>query len=356
MSLKKSAIDRRQFIASSVAASGLLLSGRGLSQTQPCPPLLDGGGAGGGGPGCLVGAEEDWQSRIAGSGVVWFHDFRSPAEVDAFRWCAGYSSGNDPLDVGTSRTRNSVRHVTTDGITGGGCLELVRSAGKREGKDWWRPWSPMASPGNGKNSDDPAAGGTIDVETWSPTDGGNQTSRYSGGDYGPASTGQWDGDTFYLQMAMKLDSRRRNAGVHGGKISYLTRTNVSLTAQELVTYYKGSERFSIYRGGSPEVSSNLTNVDHVWDQWATYLYKVVPGDEYQNNTSIEVWRALSGETVYTKIFETFDQYIDYSDAFDKAWNALICSSYHNGIDMPTDFYQRYDQIIFSKEYIPCPQV
>lgn len=354
---KKSVRNRRQFIAETVAASGLLLTGQGFAQTRPCPPTLSAeGGQSSGDANCAIDAEQDWQARISGPGVVWYHDFRNVAEVDAFRWCAGYSSGNDPLDNGASRARNSVRHITSDGITGGGCLELVRPAGSSEGKDWWRPWSPFRAPGNGKTTDDPGANGTIGLRTWEPTDGGGQTAGFGGGNYGPQSTGSWDGNEYYLQLAMKLDSRRRDANISGGKISYLTRTNRSLTAQELVTYYKNSRRFSIYQGGSPEVPSDIPNIDHVWDEWATYLYKVVPGDEYQPNTSIEVWRALRGETQYTKIFETFDESIDYSDAYQKAWNALICSSYHNGFNISTEFYQRYDQVIFSKEYIPCPQV
>ncbi len=355
MTSKKRPMDRRQFLTNSVAATGLLLSGGRFSQAaQPCPPNLVGAGAGSGGAACRIAAEQDWESRIAGPGVVWYHDFRSPAEVDAFRWSGGYSSGNDPLDVARP---NTVRHITSDGITGDGCLEIVRAAGRNDPSDWWRPFSPMTAPGNGKIADDPGARGTIPVVTWNPTDGGNQTSTYSGGDYGPASTGSWDGDIFWLQLAMKFDSRRRDAGLAGGKITYLTRTNFSLTAQELVTYYKGGTApdFSIYKAGSPEVPSNLPNVPHIFDEWAHYLYKITPGDENQPETGIEVWRVAFGDSGYTKIFETFVEAIDYNDCCDKAWNALICSAYHNGLNLP-EFWQRYDQIIFSKNFIPSPAV
>jgi hypothetical protein len=353
MKSRMCSIGRRQFLTGTAAASGLLLSGAVAAQTRPCSPVLSGssGGPGGSEAECRIGAEQDWDARISGPGVVWYHDFRAASEVDAFRWSGGYSGGNDPLGVARP---NTVRHITSDGITGGGCLEVFRAAGRNDPSDWWRPFSPLTAPGNGKAADDPGANGTIPVRSWNPTDGGSQTSGWSGGDYGPTSTGSWDGNEFYLQMAMKLDSRRRDAGFSGGKIIYLTRTNRSLTAQELVTYYKNSRNFSIYKAGSPEVPSNLSNVPHIFDEWAHYLYKIIPGDEHRPETSIEVYRVAIGETTYTKIFETFIEAIDYNDAFDKAWNALICSGYHNGGSISTDFYQRYDQIIFSKEFIPVP--
>ena len=348
--------SRRAFLGRSVAASSLLLSGVGLARAaEPCPPPLHGAGVGPAPQACIGDVEQDWSQRVLAPGVVWFHDFRNKAEVDAFRWAGGY--GNDPSDVGTTRVQNTVRHITTDGITGGGCLEIFRRQGSSEGKDWWRPMSPIASPGNGKASDDPGANGTISPVVWDPASNDSLTEQYSGGDYGPPSTGSWDGRTYYLQYAMKLDSRRRDAAFNGGKIIYLTRTNRSLTAQELVTTYNGAHNgFGIYHAGSPDVQNDLSEPLHVFDEWVTYLYKVVPGDEHQPNTSIEVWRAVRGETSYTKIFEKFNQAIDYSDAYDKAWNALICSAYHNASNVNTDFFQRYDQIIFSKDFIPCPQV
>jgi hypothetical protein len=298
-----------------------------------------------------VGAQADFDFRSAGPAVVWWHDFATVDEVDAFRW--SLSIGNDPNDGVGTRDQNTVEWNSTDGITPG-ALELTRNAGTNDGKDWWRPMSPMSSPGNGKAAADPAASGTISVETWNPIQGGNQTAGWGApGGYGPDSTGSWDGRTYYLQMAMKLDSRRRDASFGGGKIIYLTRTDVSLTAQELVTYYKNSTTYSIYKAGSPEIPSNLANVPHVWDVWAHYLYKVTPGDENVGETGVEVWRVLSGETSYTKIFETFVESIDYNDAFNKAWNALIVSIYHNGANLP-EFNQSYDQIIFSKDVVLPP--
>lgn len=346
MTNRRRSTDRRQFLRYSAAVSGVFLSGKALAQTRPCPPVLSGSDSST--AGCRIDAENDWQSRIAGPGVMWAHDFRSDNEVTYWLWVNGV--GDDP-----SRLTSAGRLVTwdtTDGITGGGCLKIIRRAGGSESGHWWRPMSPMRESGTGTPDrgwssgmptiDDPVDGNAMRIALW----------PY--GNYGPASTGSWDGREFYLQLRIKLDSRRRDMGVSGGKIMYLTRTERSLTGQELVTYYKGSTKFSIYKAGSPEVPSNLPNVDHVWDQWVTYLYHVIPGDENTPNTTLEIWRALEGETTYTKIFETFDEPIDYQDVYGKAWNAVLISAYHNGIDMP-EFWQKYDQIIFSLEFIPCPQ-
>lgn len=302
-------------------------------------------------------AEADWQYRISGKGVVMFHDFRSESEVDAFRWCNGYSSGNDPLDAGTTRLQNTVRHITSDGITGGGCLELFRPTGTSESKSWWRPLAPLEAPGNGKAEDDPGASGTIAVKPWAPTDGGNQTSTFSGGNYGPASTGVWDGSTFYLQFAEKLDPRRATAGEGGtvGKITYISRTNRSLTAQELVQSYANDDTFRIYKAGGQFIDSNIfAEPPHIFDEWVHYLWQIGPGDENEPETRIVVKRIQEGEKEYTKIFDAVAEDIDYQDIDPKAWNALICAIYHNGFNINTDFWHRYDQIIHSKEWIPPP--
>ena len=344
MNDKKFSADRRLFLRCSAAASVFVVS-RALAQSRPCPPTLTGTEA----AACRSDdAESDWLARSTGSGVQWAHDFRTDEEVKFWIWVNGV--GDDP-SRSTSAGRQVIRD-TTDGITGGGCLKILR-IGDGEPGNWWRPMSPMQESGRGE----PDIGWSDGMPTIDPPRQGWATriSDWDHGNYGPKSTGTWDGNEFWLQMRMKLDPRRRDADVHGGKIMYLTRTERSLTSQELVTYYKNSRKFSIYRGGSPEVPSDLANVDHVWDEWATYLYHVVPGDAGAPNTTIEVWRALDGETSYTKIFETFDEPVDYDDAYSKAWNAVLVSAYHNGIDMP-EFWQKYDQIIFSREFIPCPQV
>jgi len=149
----------------------------GLIMVEPPPPPT---GA----------AENDWQYRSNLDGVVWNHDFRDDAEVAQFRWTNGY--GNDPLDApGLQRPQNSIFRDTNDFLTGGGSLQAFRAAGSTDGKDWWRPFSPMAAPGNGKVTNDPADGGNLTLRTWAPVPDGNQTQTWVGGDYGPASEGTW---------------------------------------------------------------------------------------------------------------------------------------------------------------------
>src|SRR5690606_27585523 len=72
-------------------------------------------------------AEQDWLIRSGQDsnnpqpGVVWFHDFRSDAEVNQFRWTPGYMGGNDPLAVGSNSQApvpTNTRRITTDGIPG----------------------------------------------------------------------------------------------------------------------------------------------------------------------------------------------------------------------------------------------
>jgi len=120
-------MKRRDFLAASAGLAGSVLPVLSRAQTRPCPPSpvsVDGGQ--GSTTVCIQGdAEADWQERISGAGVVWFHDFRTDDEVNNFRWTPGYGNGNDPLAVGSAYAKY-VRRITTDGITGGGCLEIFQ--------------------------------------------------------------------------------------------------------------------------------------------------------------------------------------------------------------------------------------
>ncbi|MEO1202679.1 MAG: hypothetical protein AAFX10_08230, partial [Pseudomonadota bacterium] len=165
-------MKRREFVIGVAGSASLLLHDDGASAT-PCPPSVDGTV---GQPCPTAGAEADWQARIADPGVVWYHDFRSDAEVDAFRWAGGV--GNDPNDQARP---NTVRRITSDGITGA-CLEVIRRAGSADPANWWRPYSPLDT-GSGKSEPDPGADGTIPVRPWQPQQGGNQTANWFDGYY-----------------------------------------------------------------------------------------------------------------------------------------------------------------------------
>ena len=367
---------RRQAGFETLLIGGLIFSAPlALGQatnSQPCPPTIvdDNGnpiaGSGTCGSGTSADREQDWQARISGPGVVWFHNFASASEVDQFREDGDLSYvPNDGNPTSNSRwtRQNSVVWNTDDGITGGGCLEIIRFAGSTDSRNWYRPLSPLSSPGNGRASDDPAANGSIPLDadgTWGPP---SRTNAWQAGNYGPASTGNWEGDEFFIQYALKVSSSRLAGNVFGGKVQYITRQDRSLTAQELVTSYDYDVReWRIYKQGTGTISGDIGNPLHVFDEWVTYLVHVVPGDEVENagpdqggsNTRLNVYRHRAGENGYTQIFSRNDLAIDYQNAYLKAWNAIIFSGYFNGFNFPEDFYQRYDEVIFSREYIPPP--
>lgn len=331
-------------------------------------------------------AEADWHERISGPGVVWFHDFRSAAEVDAFRWTGGV--GNDPSPETAAGQR--CRFIDTDGITGG-CLEILRAAGTTDSSSWWRPFSPLAGgfPGNGKSEDDPGASGRIAPRPWDPTNR-NELARHSVGFYmNPAYFDVFpeahDGSEWFLQMRVKIDPRRSMEGQpSGGKITYFTRNDRSLTSQEINTEsfqpgaVPGANYFSMYRSGSPPLEDDSPGEGNqpgnelgfctFGDQhepcfrysggWDTFLFHIVPGlggdDRADPSTVIEVYAAHPGETSYTKIWDQPNAAVP----FDVIWghNALLCSGYENGQSFVVDAYKRWAQIIFSQEYIPCPRV
>ena len=121
-----------------------------------------------------------------------------------------------------------------------------------------------------------------------------------------------------------------------------------------MTYSGGSNshNFEIYKQGGVPMTGRVTN----WllsSGWVTYLYHVIPGNENQSDTDITIYAARDNDASYTKIWESLNESIDYQDTYRKAWNAALFSVYHNGINMP-EFYHKYDQVIFSKNFIPCP--
>lgn len=398
---------RRTFLRYVTTTSGLLLGGRALGQVKPpCPPTLSvEGGESSSAPLCNPDAEADWQSRTSGSGVVWYHDFRSDAEVSQFRWNAGY--GTDPGDLDQP---GAVTRITTDGITGGGCLQIQLPANEKLRAQWWRPFSPLRSPGNGRSTDDPAARGSIPLKTWAPPQGGSvYTASWKGGNYAHidyhnpnVGDGAWeekDGTDFWVQLRIKLDPRftQNPSGNLGGKLLYFSRVEQSLTAQEIVpNINRGPHSFRMYHAGSPGLDNasyrktpipagqspdawqpgseygnceypDINNASECWiypyGEWFTLLFHVIPGHENDGgssyaDTGVQVFAARQGETRYTKIWERLNYAFDFQNGpgWSNGWNALILSNWHNSWAGGTPLWIRYDQIIFSKEFIECPQV
>lgn len=405
-------MKRRDFLVASASVAGSLLPGVASAQSKPCPQPTLGIDTGQSAttPCGSTTAEADWQSRISGSGVVWYHDFRSDNEVNAFRWSGSLSNGNDPGALGSNATY--CRRISTDGITGN-CLEIVRPTGSTDGAMWWRPFSPIqggTTTGNGRGvgQDDPGAGGTIAPNAYAATQNGNQISSwlnkgfYANPKYaGTVPNSTFDGNDYYIQARVKIDPNRistsLNRALNPGKLFFFTRTDLSLTPQEIVieSYCPGSDTtkdyFGMYRSGGMElysdapsstygnqpgttygtVGSKICQLDNsggqavncwYWPlgQWTTVLWHVtngtaaaLDGSSSDANTHMEVWVAGPGATSYTKIWDEANVALP----FDLQWghNALICAAYMNGANM-NQFYQRYCQIIFSKQMIPCPQV
>ena len=370
-------MKRRDFVlAASSSASILYLNpARAL---KPCPPILDGSTSNS--PCPTIGAEADWISRISGSGVVWYHDFRSDAEVDAFRWVGGI--GNDPNDLGKPGT--CIRN-TSDGITGA-CLEIIHEVGTSNPASWWRPFSPLDT-GSGKPVNDPGANGTLPAQIWDPTNPGQTEAWGDGarpGYYGHPnyhSANRFDGTEYYFQMRVKIDpSLSVQSDFPPGKTLYFTLTEKSLTGQEIVTESAdnswGVNMFSMYRSGSPPLEGDTPGGANQpgnenglcdWSEgpgacwsysngWDTLLYHIRPGLNSGNDTVVRVWAAHPGETEYTKIWDQDTVDLGYEENWDFGHNALICSGYENTKSMNPATYHRYCQLIFSKDFIPCPQV
>lgn len=329
--------------------------------------------------------EADWRSRSSGPNVVWLHDFRSAAEVNNFRWDTGY--GNDPLD---QHVPNSTRYRSDDGITGG-CLETFRPAGNTEPPEWWRPFSPLVGTGNGRGVNDPGASGTIAAQAYAPTDGGNQIQNwgnrgfYGNAAYHSAYPGAFDGTDYWMQVRVKI-SASRVGQADGGKLFYFTRTDLSLTSQEIVTVSNNvvsalnpsANLLKLYRSGSPGLDSddpgderqpgNSMGLCHTTptavntgcfftpqDVWFTFLYHITNGTDGGNDTRVEMWVARDGETSYTKIWDQSNVDLPFGSGHPFGHNALICSGYMNGQTFSADVYHRYCQLIFSKSWIAPPQ-
>ncbi|MCC7182302.1 MAG: hypothetical protein IT509_01865 [Rhodocyclaceae bacterium] len=381
-------MKRRDFLVTTATMAGAAIPGITLGQTKACPPPSVGvqGGTSATTPCSTPSAAADWLARISGSGVVWHHNFDSKAEVDAFRWTGGYRGGNDPQAVGDADARY-VEWIPSGGADGGGYMQLTRNSPGMDGNYWWRPFSPLTGASNGRGQDDPAAGGTLQLGTYVATDGSahglnwGQSSNPKPGWYGHPSDQNsfYDGHDFYVQVRVMTDPRRTTPGnISVGKFTSFTTTNDSYTVQELVTYggyWEGSQSVgmpnihNVYQGYNytplAQVSTGTRNpVSPKWAYsggWDTLLYHVVPGRNGVNETRFEVWAAHPGETTYTKIWDaTYPAHYDggansVGSIARPGWNAMLCWIYHNGANM-SPFWQRFDQIIFSKQFVPCPQV
>lgn len=346
-------------------------------------------------------AASDWQTRISDPGVVWYHNFDTESEVTQFCWTNSSGGKNDPNRVGAGS--EFVTHQATGGADGGGFMRLTYPLGNVAGRGasyWWRPFNAFTGAGNGRGQDDPGANGAITPVGFSPTNLGAQTYNWANatnpGWYMHPShqaeyPGKYQGHDFWLQV------RVRRAGTPGappnsaqysditGKNVWLTQTSNSYVSQELVTMGQSASnnndqvgvysRHNIYVGQNfhnmtqqPNASVTISNLTLNWRYsggWDTLLYHVTPGTESgvgNDRTRVEVWAAHEHDTTYTKIWD-----VVYSQHYASGtstvggphlpgWNALILAIYHNGSAFSTSAFDfDYDQVIFSKSFIPCPK-
>jgi hypothetical protein len=391
-------MKRRFFVVATAVAAAI--PSVGFGQAKPCPPssISVAGGTSASTTCDSSTAAADWATRIAGPGVVWFHSFDSAAEVNQFRWTGGYDGGNDPNAAGSGA--QYVAHQASGGADGGGYMRLTYPQGSAAGRGnsyWHRPFNALTGAGNGRGKDDPGAGGTITPVAF-PVSNGSSTLYSWGTETNPGwymhpthqgqHAGKSQGHDFYLQVRVRRAERpgpppnSQDYSYITGKNVWFTTTNSSYTAQEIVTYGQsagedvagkfgrhriyGGYNYQPFGGSQHNESVSISNENVGWRYsggWDTLLYHIIPGTDNgtgSNRSRIEVWAAQAGQTSYTKIWDTL-----YTGHFDggtnsvgapslPGWNALILAIYHNGSAFPSSFNFDYDQIIFSKQFIPSP--
>lgn len=353
----------------------------------------------------------DWQSRISGTGVVWYHNFDAAAEVNQFRWSGGYQSGNDPLSRGGNGA--DVQWISSGGADGGGFLRLYYPGGGvgGGGSYWWRPMAPLNAASTGRGTADPAANSTLTLRPFTVFDGSGTMYNWAVPGSGPSNPGwygsltdiaanptKYDGNDFYYQVRIRRaqtpGAPPNSSGYTNitGKSTWFTASYSTYTPMELVTYGQSvgngdvvgvQSRHNVYRGdnftsigqGLSDQTATINNNTLGWRYsggWDTLLYHVTPGTNGgtgANRTRIEVW-AQHDLTLFpaeaglmTKIWD-----VTYVGAFNSGvqddtgnvaypgWNAVICAIYHNGSPFTTAFQYDYDQIIFSKATIAAPRI
>jgi Cellulase (glycosyl hydrolase family 5) len=295
-----------------------------------------------------VTTAQPWTSRIANSGVVWYHSFDTVAEVDKFRWAGGY--GNDPNKTAQYAT-TIISWQASGGADGGSYMRMFRPAGTglNETYVWWRQFSPLDGASNGRGVNDPAAAGTLPLQTFNPTSAGQQTTQWARGTnpgwygkpgYEPSTAGInqvtsiFDGHEFYLQLRVRTTLDRMTTGnVTGGKFTNFTDTIASHTNQELVTTsgyptptspvggpYQPNLHFmyeGAFTGGldqHPGIVHNTVSPQWAYSGgWDTLLYHFIPGTNNVFDTVLQVWAMHPGESAYTKIWD-----LNYRAIFDDA--------------------------------------
>ena len=200
----------------------------GPSVTTTCSPIT---------------AQSDWLTRISGPRVVWYNGFASAAEVNLYRWAGGV--GNDP--TASSPDASYMQWNASGGPGGLAHLSIYRPAAHEPNVFWWRPLSAHTAATNGLGVNDPAAGGTVALRTWSPPGTDNaELASWPYGWYTQNSSIAQDGTDFWVQLRVKMDPNASTSGhTINCKLFELNLAGNTYWNNTLVTVLNGS-----YGGGT----------------------------------------------------------------------------------------------------------
>lgn len=357
-------------------------------------------------------AEADWNARIAGSGVQWYTAFPDRTNVDRYRW-----DQNHP-DRDLNDDSNIWWEAGAGVIPGYGCVRISQGSEIPPGRiahatGWCRPFSPF--PGDpGYVAGMPAPDFANDQSLFNWTVG-----WYGHRDYWSSWPNRFLGDEFYLQFRYKPSSSRSSitTNAKNWRIAKCYDTPIQEIVQQSHSGYPNRNILNLYSdfganhlnqpqqvGSSPDVTA-FTNPPYpgapfttykeqmggLWDatcgypnnndptkcfaypadEWTTVLLHIKCG-HFSNNpvpdllshtncdTQIEVFvctqsQINAGDATYKTVITKNDFLIFGETVYPQGWQAFQMD------DRISDggsgsFTQRYDQVIFSHNFIPCPQI
>jgi hypothetical protein len=209
---------------------------------------------------------------------------------------------------------------------------------------------------------------------------------------GPASSGTRNpyGKLLFIDVTgatgneeIVIQSAGPDPGYFNSSYPFRMYTNFGSRANSFLSTPQGANTGAKLQAGGPfantcTIGGNTTVANSCWEwpkdgSWVTVLIHVVPGT---HNTStggsvsqwphqdfgLEAWVARSGETAYTKVFQNMAMAWEYGTDNNLhppgAFNSICPSAYMNGVPSIAGqgWFQRYTQIILSKQFIACPQV
>ena len=125
----------------------------------------------------------------------------------------------------------------------------------------------------------------------------------------------------------------------------------------MYAYWGGTGATPMNQQGTGDGTIQPGGISEIWEYsggWDCLMYHVIPGREGVAESVMEVYAAHPGERTFAKIWE--DTYTIDFGAYGLGLQALYLSTYQNNQDSDSEWVDKYDQIIFSKKFIPCPQV